>query len=456
MVEIIAVIAAVVALVATLATSIVRPIWVFTVLLGVLVSPLFLHLERFQVVLICLGGGALLFVLLVGSGRSVTIPKNAVLFSALGYLLLNAFFGLAFFENSLWDTLGELFPWLEMLLFYLLALNLFERREQIDRLFKILLLLALSKGIYELYLFFSGKLFFYKLPFLEGASGLTILGITIPLLIDFNVAVVSVFVIAYLMYAPSVSFRWRLLLGAALAILLLTNVVGMSRAVNVAIVVAVLYLTFSATRQQRAKLVKIAGAGFLVLMALMAGISIGNSSDRVNLFGLMAYRLFDYTKEQAFNAQDEYQQLRFVEIDSALKDVSVSPVIGRGAGHVVRTSIMHAGEIKDVNLHNYVLSFFVHYGIIGVLFGLALGVKLLTFSKKYLLVAQNSFDVFLLRGTIAAILWQGMLLIFEPVFLSYHIPAFIGASLGMTVLIYRINLHKRKRMLSNASCNLPT
>ncbi len=423
-----------------LATALVNPLAAFVALIGVYVSPVFLHVGRFQWVLYSLAGSLMLLIALVLRKGRLYIPRDKAVLAAFFYLVLNTLIGVLAFGNSMWETLGEIFPWFELLAFLLLTLLLFKDKRQMWWVMVVLLVLAITKGVYELYLYFSGKLMSLQVPFLETSNvGLEYSGLVLPLLFDYNLAYILPFVLGIFIYLKRVPFRLKILLELGLMVIVLVLLLSFSRSMLLAAAVSGIVLFGLSKGRERMTFFKFGlVAAFLGLLSVVL-LGFSGIFKELNVIDLFRYRFLEYTVEQAFNPENEYQQLRVAEIKSALKDLSKSPVIGLGSGHVVKTNVNFRGTDEDVVLHNFVFGFVVKYGVVGVIFLSIFGFKLARFIQKYRLVAESGFDVFLLNASIAALSWQITVLLFEPIFLAFHIPAFIGTSLGLLMVNYKLN-----------------
>jgi O-antigen ligase len=134
----------------------------------------------------------------------------------------------------------------------------------------------------------------------------------------------------------------------------------------------------------------------------------------------------DYTAQQIFEPQDELQQLRFLELGTALKAFDSSPTFGTGLGSALDTPVLTEDGWTFVIIHNSFANMLASIGLVGM----ALMLYVVWKAWRLLVRYNHPKSPYLLAGFLALI-WYGTFMAFQPIYSVYHLPVIVGFLYGM-------------------------
>jgi len=207
--------------------------------------------------------------------------------------------------------------------------------------------------------------------------------------------------------------RWaKVALAACLAVCIL----GFTRSEWIGSALCVILLAWHSGRSRKLiKWASLSAASLTLLISLTP-----------NLCEAVSTRLVDYTAQQMFDPHDELQQLRFLELGTALKAFESAPGFGIGLGSGLDTPVLTDEGWVFVIIHNSFANMLASIGLVGV------GLMLYVVWKAWRVFARSyrNKNAFVLAGFLALI-WYGTFMAFQPIYSVYHLPVIVGFLYGM-------------------------
>jgi hypothetical protein len=405
------------------------------VLVLTIASPFFLYLDRVRSTLVveALIAGACLIVV---SGschirNSVANPLAVSAFLFCSYVVANGVWAIHS-GNDPWFAANELIPVVEMYVCYWLALRFRISPTAVRNLLGLTLAAVAARGAWQLLLFATGNAGSLVPPVFERAelADTVIDGASYTKLIDPIQGLGFVMALVFVLVLPA--SRLRRLAIVTVAVTGAVQVLSLERAEWIATLLsfaAVMYVLKSrATRaffRTAAVLVPCAALALLVSITL--------KKDSLSLGEILRTRTVDFTEQQLFDPRNTLQAVRLLEFGTALDAFASSPLAGQGMGRDLRTEVFDGYSVILVPIHNYYLNLLANAGLIGVGLLGYLALRVARVLRTRYRSARSAFDRSLILGSFAALLWYAIFMAFHPVYSAFHLPAFLGCYLGLSV-----------------------
>ena len=326
--------------------------------------------------------------------------------------------------NSGRDALSELVPAGEVLACFFLASRVEFDATRAARWAFVILVVALTRALWQLILIFSGIPIIPPIYDVEHAfkAQETIGNFVYVRPID---PVVGIFVaIAFVFYVCDVHRRLAI---TVMAVSGAVSLLGLTRSEWIASVVCMIltaaFVGGTAVRRWLTAAAVIAAAMVLLTMAV----------PDFNQF--LANRLFQYTQQQIEDPSNELAELRFLEIGTAVAKFSEAPILGHGLGSDFGTQVWNGSFIEFVQFHNYYLNLLANAGLAGLIALLLVAYKSFRFGTALIRAARDPVAKAISICAIATLVWWAIFVTFQPIYSTYHVTVLIGLFFGMALAL---------------------
>lgn len=382
------------------------------------------------------------------SRRRLTMEVIAVVYVT--YMLFNC--AVAIWHGHVYKyALSELMPVLEISVCYWCASRLEWNSKMVRVLLLGTLLITSVRAIWELSLFFSGRINALIAPIYDtlGETGYHFAGqMVVVRLVDLVIPLQLPIALGVFIVSKSRAVRAIALstLGVATAVAIL----GMYRSVWIGAFVSCLFVFFY-LRKRMPRVYTKAVLGGLCIFASFLVLSHYLGKKSVDLASLVSRRA-SYTVQQMHAGMGTEESLRMMEYRTAWREFVRAPVFGLGLGSDVGDVVLVEKDIyKFQVMHNCYLNYLVNSGAVGmILLILLIATGISTFNRLYR-TSTSAWNSGVLIISMAGLVWFAVILFFQPIYAAYNIPALLGIFLGMSMSLNRADLGRvdKKRLASS-------
>jgi len=146
-------------------------------------------------------------------------------------------------------------------------------------------------------------------------------------------------------------------------------------------------------------------------------------------------RLVNYTIEQVTDTGNERDELRILEVDTAVEKFKQAPLLGHGLGSRFGTVVDDGSGPELITLHNYYLGLMTNTGLLGLVFFAWVISRAIKVSLALVRTSRSDFDKTLSLCAVGSLAWWGIFMAFMAIHSAYHVTVLIGGAYGMATAL---------------------